>query len=316
MTLSLIVLGVVATVFAGTSRNRGDLERSSRLAENASYALEVLTDDLRLGGYFGEMIFIGVAWQTPSPCAALLANQGWAYAPTFTAPVALAGYAGTEAAPSCIDDTGKRIPGTAAIVVRRVSTDTTPIASATGRPYLQVSSCNADLPSGNVTWVYSNKPADFTLRKIDCVSPADVRAAVVRTYFISACDDCGRDATPTLKRAELDGDHITITPLVEGVENLQVEYGFDIDGDGNSDEFRATLSGVAGAPDNDWSNVVAVRLYVLARSPDVETGYADSVRRVDLGPLGLVTVPSDGHKRVVQTTTVRLNNPAGLREAP
>lgn len=316
LTLALLVIGVVATVFAGTSRNRGDLERSSRLAQNASYALEVLADDLRLGGYYGQMVFTGVTWQVANPCSVALPNQGWATIPSFTIPVAISGYAGADVAPPCIDVTGHRKPGTAAVVVRRLSADTTPPAAASGKPYLQVSSCNADFPAGNPTWVYSSNPADFTLRKIDCVSLADVRQAVVRTYFVATCDDCANDTMPTLKRAELDGNDITITPLVEGVENLQIEYGFDTDGDGNSDVFRPGLSGVAGAADNDWSNVVAARLYVLVRSTDTEGNYSDSVRQVNMGPLGYVTVPNDGYKRVVQTSTVRLNNPAGVRETP
>jgi type IV pilus assembly protein PilW len=262
------------------------------------------------------MLFTGVAWQVPNPCAVALPSHGWAMLPAFTAPVAVSGYAGDDAAPSCIDETGRRIPGTAAIVVRRVSTETTPIASASDHPHLQVSSCNADFPVGNPAWVYSDKPADFTLRRIDCANGAEVRRAIVRTYFVSACNECGRDTTPTLKRAELDGNDITIVPLVEGVENLQVEYGFDADGDGNADAFRAKLSGVAGAADNEWSNVVAARLYVLVRSPDVEAGYSNAVRRVDLGPLGVVNVADDSRKRIVETATVRLNNPAGLRERP
>src|SRR5512144_1771342 len=94
MTLALLVVGVVATVFAGTSRNRGDLERSSRLAENASFALQSLIEDVRLAGFYDQMIFTGVAWQVPNPCAVQLPNHGWARAPAFTAPVALAGYSG------------------------------------------------------------------------------------------------------------------------------------------------------------------------------------------------------------------------------
>ncbi len=315
MTLALLVVAVVATVFAGTSRNRGDLERSSRLAENTGYALGLLTDEMRLAGFFGEMVFTGVAWQTPNPCSALLANQGWSHAP-FTVPVGISGYSGADAAPACIDDTGHRIPGTAAVVLRRLDVDTTPIANATGVPYLQVSQCNADMPVADPTWVYSDQPADFIFRRIDCVTPAEVRRAIVRTYFVSACNECGVDTTPTLKMSELTTAGVVITPLVEGVENLQIEYGFDTNGDGNADVFRTGLSGVAGTPDNDWSNVVATRIYVLLQSPDVEPGYHNAERRVDLGPLGLVTVPDDGRKRIVQIATVRINNAAGPRELP
>ena len=45
-------------------------------------------------------------------------------------------------------------------------------------------------------------------------------------YFIANNDKPG-DGIPTLKRAELGPGAFTIVPLVEGVENLQLEYGLD-----------------------------------------------------------------------------------------
>src|SRR5262249_45066365 len=47
MTLAVLLLGAVALVFAGTSLNRGDLERSARLSDNAHYTLDVLTDEFQ-----------------------------------------------------------------------------------------------------------------------------------------------------------------------------------------------------------------------------------------------------------------------------
>ncbi len=117
MAVALLVLGGIAMVFAGTSRNRADLERSSRLAENAHFALELLSDEVRVAGYFAEMSFVGVAWQFPDPCATTLANLGWSSAP-FTAPVSLAGYKATDATPACVPN---RKAGTPILVVRRVA---------------------------------------------------------------------------------------------------------------------------------------------------------------------------------------------------
>jgi len=47
-------------------------------------------------------------------------------------------------------------------------------------------------------------------------------------YFV-ANNDNANDGIPTLKRAELGlaGNSFSIVPLVEGVENLQIEYGLD-----------------------------------------------------------------------------------------
>jgi type IV pilus assembly protein PilW len=307
-TLGMLVLGVVTVIFTGTSSNRAGLERGGRLAENAAYAVEVLSDEVRMAGFFAETNFTGVAWQVPDPCATTLATQGWSHAP-FTAPVPIVGYQGSDTVPGCISN---RKAGTAVVVTRRASADTTPPASATGAYFLQASKCTSDAAS----WVFSSDPSTFTLHKLDCATIADIRQSVVRSYYVSTCNECGSDTVPTLKRAELLGTQMTITPLVEGVENLQVLYGFDTDGDGNPDVYRASLSGVAGAADNDWSNVVSVKLYVLARSTDAEPGYVDSAKTFDLGPAGVTPPASDAYKRLLLTSMVRLNNSAGVRETP
>jgi type IV pilus assembly protein PilW len=308
MTLGMLVLGVVTVIFTGTSGNRAGLERGGRLAENAAYAVEVLSDEVRMAGFFAETNFTGVTWQVPDPCSTTLATQGWSLAP-FTAPVPIVGYQGSDATPACISN---RKAGTAVVVTRRASADTTPPASATGAYFLQASKCSSD----GASWVFSSDPSTFTLHKLDCATIADIRQSVVRSYYVSTCNECGSDTVPTLKRAELLGTEMTITPLVEGVENLQVLYGFDTDGDGNPDVYRAGLSGVVGAADNDWSNVVSVKLYVLARSTDAEQGYVDSAKTFDLGPAGVTLPAGDSYKRLLLTSMVRLNNSAGVRETP
>ena len=139
---------------------------------------------------------------------------------------------------------------------------------------------------------------------------------VVRTYYVAPCNECGRDTTPTLKRLELDGNRLVETSLVEGVENLQLEYGFDRDNDGNADVFLPTVSGVAGAPENDWANVVAARVYVLGRTSDVEHGHVEADRVYDFGRAGSIAGEKDAHKRALLAALVRLPNVAGPRELP
>jgi type IV pilus assembly protein PilW len=309
MVLTMLVMGAVAGLFAGSSRNRDDIERTGRLTENAAYATELLTEEIRLAGYYAEMVWTGVGWNTPDPCATALAGLGWSSAP-FTAPTALVGYQGGDATPACIPD---RKPGTAMIVLRRVSASTTPLAQASGAPFLQVSKCNTDAKA----WVFSDNKADFTLRKLDCATLADIRQAVVRTYYIGCDNACAAGSVPTLKRAELSGGAIVIAPLVDGIEDIQLEYGFDTDNDGNVDVYRVGLSGNAGAADNDWSNVMSARLYVRARTTDSAPGQNDSAKSY-LSPAGYV-VPSGAdaaYRRVNLVGVVRLNNPSGWRETP
>jgi type IV pilus assembly protein PilW len=306
--VAMLVIGTLAVAFGGTSSGRLDVERTGRLTENAAFAVELLSEDIRVAGYFGETKQVGVSWQVPDPCNTAIGTLGWSVAP-FTLPVPIAGYRGADPTPACLE---YRKPNTAAVVLRRFDVAPTAPASADGAPFWQVSSCAADVTQT----VYSNVHTAFTMRKLDCSTLADAHGVVVRSYFVSTCNECGVDTIPTLKRAEFAGDSIVVTPLVEGVDNLQIEYGFDTDNDGNADVYRESLSGVAGAPDNNWWNVVAVRIYVLGRSSDASPGYVDTSKRFYMGPAGFTEATGDPFKRVQLSAMVRLNNVAGLRERP
>jgi len=55
--------------------------------------------------------------------------------------------------------------------------------------------------------------------------------------------------------------------IAENVEDLQLEYGMDSNGDGRPDQWEA-----ANAVSN-WSNVIAVRIFLLAKSAKMEKDY-------------------------------------------
>lgn len=63
-----------------------------------------------------------------------------------------------------------------------------------------------------------------------------------------------------LTRLELSGDRYIQEPLVEGIEQLQFEYGVDEDADSVVDRYLPAKD-VA-----DWQSVMSVRLFLLARS--------------------------------------------------
>jgi type IV pilus assembly protein PilW len=61
-----------------------------------------------------------------------------------------------------------------------------------------------------------------------------------------------------------------------------------------------------------FSQVVAVRIYLLARANEPTPGYTDA-KTYDLGLHGTVA-PANGYKRKLFETVVRLQNVAGWRE--
>lgn len=88
--------------------------------------------------------------------------------------------------------------------------------------------------------------------------------------------------------------------IAEGIENMQVLYGYDTDGDDYANQF------VTAQDLPDHANVVAVKLAFLARSSEELKDTASS-RTFDL--LGTdITSPSDRRLRYAFSTTIKLRN--------
>ncbi|MFZ9408156.1 MAG: PilW family protein, partial [Burkholderiaceae bacterium] len=209
--------------------------------------------------------------------------------------------------PSCLE---QRKSGTDVLAMRRVSTTSTAAtALASDGIYLQTSRCSEDLPA----FAVGSTTAELTLRNTGCTQPAPAREILVRIYYISRCNDCARDTTPTLKRVEVRRGQVTVTSLVEGIEDLRIDYGFDLDNDGSSDRFARTLSGTAGAADNSWDNVMAARVHLLVRTSELPAGHTDTAS-YSMGLSGALGPFNDGWKRTAFASTARLVNPAGRRE--
>ena len=324
MTISLFLLIGIASVTMSHSLSSRELEKTSRQIETGRYAVQVIGDDLNFAGFYGTFSPRGAAISAPDPCATAAASLGFnnASSPiTVSAPVY--GYAPGATAPTCL---ANALPGTGIVVVRRVSSTTTPVASAVaGQAYLQASGCSTDAQ----IFVLDSNSASFTLHQKDCTSIAPLRSYVVRVYYVSSCNVCGgpsADATPTLKVAELAAGVIDIVPLAEGVQDLESDYGVDLDNNGSADCYvadpgidnSAGCAGWTGAPGwnaalQNWGNVVTVRLHVLARNVDQSGNWTDS-RTYDMGLAGTVGPFNDRYKRHTYSAVLRITNVAGTRE--
>jgi type IV pilus assembly protein PilW len=113
--------------------------------------------------------------------------------------------------------------------------------------------------------------------------------------------------------AELGAGAFSISPMVAGIEQLQLEYGLDTDGDGTPDTYT-------GAPANAaaWQQVTAVKIHVLARNVQTSGGFTDNRSYVlglnSAGNDNVFGPYNDGYKRHAYSTVVRLDNVAGRLE--
>jgi type IV pilus assembly protein PilW len=325
ITISLIILASLVAVLANNSRTRVEIERANQQTENGRYALQLITDDLHNAGYLAEFNPGPLATPAakPDPCDITLAVL------TGALPLAVQGNENATVIPTCVNDVR---PGTDILVVRHASTCAVGSAgcdaNVPGDVYFQASDCNspAELASGNPTtyFVLDTVAANFTLHRKDCVTVASRYQYRTHIYFV-ANNDQPNDGIPTLKRAELGvaagALAFNIVPLVEGIENLQIEYGLDtgVPTTGSPAVYTTDPDNFvpcAASPTNCWRNTVAAKINVLARNTTPTQGYADSkvytlglqfdgVTPNTVGPF------NDAFKRHAYESVVKLNNPAG-----
>ncbi|MGJ7917901.1 PilW family protein [Massilia sp. LXY-6] len=273
LAIGMLILAGMTTLFVRNSRTQTEVERANRQIENGRYAVQLLSTDLRNAGYYGEFDPTPLADPpgVPDPCSPTL--------PALRAalPLHVQGFAPGDALPSCLTDVK---PGTAVLVVRHTRTCASgnPDCDADGiqGPLFQASLCDnlSELGSGDPANYYAldTDPAKLTRHQRDCTATAGTgtvaigRRFLTHIYFVANNDQAG-DGIATLKRAELRVVNGTLqfiaVPLVEGIDDLELEYGIDTNGDGVVDQYTASPGGAAG-----WRNVLTVRVSVLARNLD------------------------------------------------
>jgi type IV pilus assembly protein PilW len=329
MAIGLVLIAGLATLFANSSRAGSELNKSIQQIENGRYAADLLSEDLSMAGYYGDLSSSGLSYVAGAVCDTSLANMGWDSA-TLKAPVAVTGLSTSQAAALASTCLTNYKTGTAAIVIRRLDPAAVMPGTATdGGVYLQTSNCSTD-PVGT-PFILSKSSADFTLHdkappgapsgQVCSTTLNSVRRFLTRIYYVASCDDCPNDSIPTLKRAELNGSAMTVVPIAEGIDNIGFEYGFDTVGaDGVPDVYQAGLIVTGNVATNDWANVVGVRVHLLSRATETSPNYTDT-KTYDFGlannvagtPLGPF---NDAYKRRAYSVTARLNNVAGRRETP
>jgi type IV pilus assembly protein PilW len=341
LAIGLGLLAALTTVFVNSSRSQAETVRATQQIENGRFATQTIQDDVWHAGFYGRYVAYTTAAPAalPDPCSTNLDTAVATPTPLQNSLVfAVQGYNDPATVPTqlsgCLADEDF-VPGTDILVVRRAESLVTPSASLTGSAiYLQ-----SVAEAYNPTTLQAMRPVialgssagSFNLASPTTGELGEIRRFHVHVYFIAPCsvpagggtsctgasDDGGRPI-PTLKRLELStSGAFNVIPLVEGIENMQLEYGVDAvpgslpanspyAGDGMPDSYIAAPTAA------EFSQVVAVRVYLLARANEATQGYTDN-KTYDLGLHGTVA-SADAYKRKVFETVIRVQNVAGWRE--
>lgn len=333
MVIALILLLAVSRLFV-VSRSTYTLEEGlARVQESGRFALEFLSQDIRMAGYAGcsaNLSSSSVHNIASSTSAAVFNSDGiQGYKPTCTTCTgALSEWPGlpTEYFSSGIMPVG----GTDILVIQRGDTISTHLSgnldtTNANIQILSTASVAANLSPGDIVMISDCKNADiFKANNVSSGSgtttishtagnisntlstayqtDAQIMKLVTHIYFIGRRDN-DTSVAPSLYRKELgNGGSLTTAELVEGVEDMKLIYGEDTDspGDGVVNIYRAPASV------SSWKNVLTARVGLLVRttsnveqSPDIRSY---SLAGTTVGPF------NDNMRRRAFNSTIMVRN--------
>jgi type IV pilus assembly protein PilW len=292
--LALGLLAGLATLFAGQKISHGLQAALSGLQETGRYAMSQVAGDLRQAGYLGcrsvgsTVRLESVAEPPDGPDAFLgrLADgQLVSGIDGDTTPTGPIGSNRIQVKPAT---DVLSIYGPLRRVVARVAASVSPDpsvpilvqgrehdwrAASSGRNYLVVADCaravlfcaTGHRRSGETTRVEHAEAAGGCrnrdagrLGESGLAGDAELLQMDSRTYFVGRTGRLDGDR-PMFALYRFDAEGLA-EELVEGVENLQVRYGLDVDGDGLAERFVDQPSAT------QWGQVRAVRLWMLVVS--------------------------------------------------
>ena len=306
LVITLILMSGISQIFLSSKKSFTIQDTLSRQQENGRYVIDTMSQDLRRAGFMGNLDGITTIGGTEGEVAdngtCVTSDNTWGRmieSRVFGLNNSNAGYA-------CIPD-ANFLRGDI-LVVRYmapwiVGGLTTPVFED-NRLYLRSSLNLATLFKGTDEADLSNGLAVVAGRSAELVA---------RAYYVgpSSSGTCEGAAVPALFRESLDANGRPVAEeIAYGIENFQVRYGVDIDGDNSVDQyFDAGDSGLDEAV--EWVSVIAAQIWMLTRSECPETGLDTSANPpYVMGDISYVPVDpvGRGFRRQLYQTTVTLRN--------
>lgn len=329
--VGLLVIAGIAQIYTAAKHSYDIQTRLAEIQDVGRYAVDVLSRDLRMAGYWGLMD-INFANSTPGDDPVNGTNPGDNFFLTDD-------FLPDTCASNSDRDWGRMIvnrifglndtsTGYGCIGTDRVRgdiltvryADPVAITNSSGftgtRFYIRTAPFQGSIVQGNPSVC---TPLVFPCPSVNYVTDTlfSDHALVANAYYVDGSGtpvSCsGTSITPpALARKMLTSNGTPLKQsLVNGVEHLQFQYGVDDDAITGATDGRVVryFDTVPDGPDADtlpdWNKVVAVRLWVLVRAVCPEPGYNNTTIYV----MGDQSYPvTDSYRRALFTTTVALRN--------
>lgn len=316
ITLSLILGAAVVQIFISSKNVNRVQEAVSYLQESGRFAIERISRDLRMAGYVGCARSDAIQYSNR-----VIGNNG---TDVNLAPSSGAVVEGVRGENNVVaGNAHQAVAGTDVLTIRKASASGMRLASAmaSATDSLSIEENSAGAVAGDILMVGDCIEADlFRVTSIGAVAPitlghdttmnssdrlrkaydhsAEVMVFEPVTYFVA--ENNGRRSLYVRERRAGLGLAANQTPprveLVEGVENMQLEFGID-DGTGK-------VGGYVGAGAvTDWTEVLSVKVDLLLRSVEanVVPTAGDQAQQIDFNG---AAIAADGHLRQQFSTVV------------
>lgn len=320
---ALFLLGIVVLFQQSKSSALQD-EQIARMQENGRYALRVLSRELAMMNYFGGMIDVDTS--EPLQFESKLDNKNGCNADWLLEIDTPLEFSDKDDSTdnvddpdyTCINENTEIVDGTDVLAIKRVG-------DYAAREYDADGDVTGTLETGTAYFFTNGSQgalynADGSSDDCDdcefvTVTPAssNIRQYQPQIFYIRpySIED---DGIPSLVRETLVGDEMQAQVLVEGIEDLQIEWGMDCN------DLDLTPDYYTADPDpfdpgsvncNTLDKAMTARIFLLVRSLDQVTGYVND-KTYNLG--GKVIEPNnDAFYRRVYSTTVQLRNSEKLQ---
>lgn len=273
--IGLFLMGGALTIYMQSRNTYRTTDTVARLQEVGRYALDIIEPDVRLAGYWGMRSGSNAVTSlvTDAQITNYCATNWIASSSTFIE--------GRDASYGLSCAASDRATWSDTLIVRRAEAAT----AALDASKVQVQSNRTQA----TIFAASSIPTGYA------ASPgSETRDLVVNVYYVS--DNSGRFA---LRRRALRGLAMTDEEVVPGIEDLQVQFGVDRDGDGTADQYVNPNSvGVA--------RVVAARIWIMVTADEPEIGFRNTTNyqyaNANYSAFG------DNLRRIVLSKTIQIRN--------
>ena len=300
---SLLTLGA-ATLYGQSKRSSAFDEQSALMQENARYLLRLFTREITMSGYSAGILNLDsvTVGAVTNDCG--VDGVNWALDPSVPMEFVDDITSTINTTHKCITD-AESVDDTDLLVIKRTA----------DRPTVQ----NGSFVSGTTAldsdqWYMrvENNGNDVQILKGNTVAAGDYAAGSgvdlweykASIYYISP-NSSGTDGIPSLCMSRLQSDGMSARQcLIEGVENLQFEFGLDVDGDEYPEEYITNPTAA------QMETAVTIRVHLLARSPYPLPDYTD--QKLYVLPSGGIAPIGDKYIRRIYTTTVKIRNVRSL----